>query len=32
MEWHGKDDEWDFVAPYLTLIRENSPQREHDPP
>ena len=25
-----KDDEWEFVAPYLALIRENSPQREHD--
>ena len=25
-----KDDEWDFVAPYLALIREDSPQREHD--
>lgn len=23
-------DEWDFVAPYLALIREVSPQREHD--
>ena len=24
------DDEWIFVAPYLTLMRENAPQREHD--
>lgn len=24
------DDEWAFVAPYLSLIRENAPQREHD--
>lgn len=24
------DDEWDLVAPYLALIREDSPQREHD--
>lgn len=24
------DDEWSFVAPYLTLIREDAPQREHD--
>ena len=24
------DEEWAFVAPYLTLIREDSPQREHD--
>ena len=24
------DDEWDFVAPYLALIREDSPQHEHD--
>ena len=23
------DDEWAFVAPYLTLIREDAPQREH---
>ena len=23
------DDEWNFVAPYLTLMRENTPQREH---
>lgn len=23
------DDEWDFVAPYLTLMREDAPQREH---
>jgi len=25
-----KDDEWEFVAPYLALIREDSPQRQHD--
>ena len=24
------DDEWEFVAPYLTLMREEAPQREHD--
>lgn len=24
------DDEWWFVAPYLTLMREDAPQREHD--
>src|SRR5205814_299500 len=24
------DDEWIFVAPYLTLMREDAPQREHD--
>jgi len=24
------DDEWAFVAPYLTLMREHAPQREHD--
>jgi transposase len=24
------DEEWAFVAPYLTLIREDAPQREHD--
>ena len=23
------DDEWAFVAPYLTLVREDAPQREH---
>jgi transposase len=23
------DDEWNFVAPYLTLVREDAPQREH---
>lgn len=23
------DDEWSFVVPYLTLMREDSPQREH---
>jgi transposase len=24
------DDEWNFVAPYLTLMTEDAPQREHD--
>src|SRR3954454_17619988 len=24
------DDEWLFVLPYLTLMREDAPQREHD--
>lgn len=24
------DAEWDFVVPYLTLISEDAPQREHD--
>ena len=24
------DDEWGFVAPYLTLMTEEAPQREHD--
>lgn len=24
------DDEWMFVCPYLTLMREDAPQREHD--
>jgi transposase len=24
------DDEWDFVAPYLTLMTADAPQREHD--
>jgi transposase len=23
------DEEWAFVAPYLTLITEDAPQREH---
>jgi transposase len=23
------DDEWDFVAPYLTLMREDAPQRQY---
>ncbi len=23
------DDEWAFVAPYLTLMREDAPQRGH---
>lgn len=25
-----KDDEWSFVAPYLTLMTEDAPQRLHD--
>jgi transposase len=25
------DDEWAFVAPYLTLMTEDAPQREHSP-
>ena len=24
------DEEWHFVAPYLALVREDSPQRDHD--
>jgi transposase len=24
------DEEWDFVAPYLTLMKVDAPQREHD--
>ena len=24
------DDEWAFVTPYLTLMREDAPQREHN--
>ena len=24
------DDEWAFLAPYLTLMREDAPQREHN--
>src|SRR5918994_483085 len=24
------DEEWAFAAPYLALIREDAPQREHD--
>src|SRR4051812_46787056 len=24
------DEEWDFVAPYLTLMTEDAPQRRHD--
>ena len=23
------DEEWEFVAPYLTLMKEDAPQREH---
>jgi len=23
------DEEWAFIAPYLTLMREDAPQREH---
>lgn len=26
----GTDDEWAFVAPYLTLMKEDAPQRAHD--
>jgi transposase len=25
-----RDDEWSFVLPYLLLMREDAPQREHD--
>jgi transposase len=25
----GSDEEWSFVAPYLTLMTEEAPQREH---
>ncbi len=25
-----KDDEWELVVPYLALMREDAPQREHD--
>ena len=25
-----KDEEWAFAAPYLALVREDAPQREHD--
>lgn len=24
------DEEWNFVAPYLTLMKDDAPQREHD--
>ncbi|MHA6833968.1 transposase, partial [Ralstonia pseudosolanacearum] len=24
------DEEWSFAAPYLTLMREDAPQRTHD--
>jgi transposase len=24
------DEEWAFVAPYLALVREDAPQRNHD--
>ena len=24
------DEEWAFVAPYLALVREDAPQRDHD--
>lgn len=24
------DEEWSFAAPYLTLIDQHAPQREHD--
>ena len=26
------DDDWAFIAPYLTLMREDAPQRDHDLP
>jgi transposase len=26
------DEEWAFVGPYLALLREDAPQREHDLP
>lgn len=25
------EDEWAFVTPYLTLMKEDAPQREHSP-
>jgi len=25
------DEEWDFIAPYLTLMNAEAPQRKHDP-
>ncbi len=25
------DEEWAFCAPYLTLMKEDAPQREHEP-
>jgi transposase len=25
------DEEWAFVAPYLTLMAKDAPQRRHDP-
>lgn len=25
------DDEWDFIVPYLTLMKPEAPQRKHDP-
>ena len=24
-----RDEEWEFCAPYLTLMKEEAPQREH---
>ena len=24
------DEEWSFAAPYLTLMNQHAPQREHD--
>ena len=24
------DEEWAFIRPYLTLMKEDAPQREHD--
>jgi transposase len=26
----GSDEEWEFVVPYLALVREDAPQREYD--
>ena len=26
----GSDEKWAFVAPYLTLVRQDAPQRVHD--
>jgi transposase len=40
VSWHGysktippsdvSDEEWEFVAPHLALVREDAPQREYD--
>ena len=27
----ASDEEWHIVAPYLTLMRDDAPQRDHDP-